>query len=681
MFHERGKLVKTMEIFLFKDLLIIFGFSIVVLLIGHRLHIPPVVGFILTGVLAGPHGLALVGGTEDVEALAELGIILLLFGIGMEFSLKKLVQIKRLFLLGGSLQVGLTILVSFLIAKGLGRPWGESLFLGCLLSMSSTAVVLGILDQTGDSASPHGRLSIAILIFQDMVAIPMLLLIPLLGDGQLKTQGSDLSLLWPILKGIVILAIVFICAQRIVPKLLFLVARTRNKELFLLSVLALCFGVAWLTSSLGLSLTIGAFLAGLIISESEYSHEAITNIFPFQALFISFFFVSVGMLLNMDFVIHQPWLILGLAIAILVLKIFTGGIATLALGLPIRTAVLVGIALSQIGEFSFVLAKSGVPHGLGSEYYYQLFLAIALLTLMISPICINLSPHIASWITHLPLPEKLRTGLRRQIKEEKTLLKQHVIIIGFGISGRNLARSCKLAGIPYTILEMNPDTVKEQKKLGEPIQFGDATHLSILEHMYIQEAKAIAILVNDPIAARRIVQIARAANPALYIIVRARYVQEMSLMHKLGADEAIPDEFGTSVEIFSRVLRQYHVPNEEINAFINEIRADGYEMLRNNNPIPTKLSDIKFNLSNIEIESFRLHPNSPLVGKNLLESQLRQLYGMTILLIRRDANILSNPSPDTQLMANDVIVVVGEKFPLKQASELFGHLKETSVAT
>lgn len=668
-----------MELFLFKDLLIILGFSIIVLLVGYRLHVPPVVGFILTGVLAGPHGLGLVGETADVEMLAELGIILLLFGIGMEFSLKKLVQIKRLFLLGGSVQVGLTILVSFFIAQMMNRPWGESIFLGCLLSMSSTAIVLGILDQKGESASPHGRLSISILIFQDMVAIPMLLLIPLLGDQ--GGEGMNLSLLWPLFKGLIILAVVFISAQHFVPRLLLLVARTRNKELFLLSVLTLCFGVAWLTSSLGLSLTIGAFLAGLIISESEYSNEAVSNIFPFQALFISFFFVSVGMLLNLDFVFHQPLIILVLAIAILAVKMLTGGLTTVILGLPIRTAVLVGIALSQIGEFSFVLAKTGVQHGLGSDYYYQIFLATSLLTLIISPILINLSPQIASWISFLPLPEKLRTGLRGQMADEKKLLQNHVIVVGFGISGRNLARSCKLTGIPYTILEMNPDTVKEQKRQGEPIQFGDATHLSILEHLHIQEAKAIAVLVNDPIAARRIVKIARESNPSLYIIVRARYIQEMSLMNKLGADEVIPDEFGTSVEIFSRVLRQYHVPDEEINGFISEIRADGYEMLRNQHPTATKLSDIKLNLSNVEIGSFRLYPNSPLVGKILSESQLRKLYGMNVLLIRRDATVLSNPDPNTKLMANDVLVVVGEKVPLKNAEELFGKLERASVIT
>jgi len=658
-----------MELFLVKDLLVILGFSILVLLVGYRLHIPPVVGFILTGVLAGPHGLALVSGTEDVDKLAEMGIILLLFGIGMEFSLKKLVQIKRLFLLGGSFQVGLTILASLIIAKIIGRPWGESIFLGCLLSMSSTAIVLGILDQKGESASPHGRLSIAILIFQDMIAIPMLLLIPLLGGG--TGEGFDISHLWPILKGLIILVIVFISAQHIVPRLLLAVARTRNKELFLLSVLSLCFGVAWLTSSLGLSLTIGAFMAGLVISESEYSNEAISNIFPFQALFISFFFVSVGMLLDVDFLMHQPLIIFSLAFAILALKTFTAGLTAIIMGLPIRTAVMVGIALCQIGEFSFVLAKTGVSDGLASEYYYQLFLSTSLLTLMISPVLINFSPHIAAWISHLSIPEKIRNGWR-DLNEEKKVLENHVIIVGFGISGKNLARTSKLAGIPYTILEMNPDTVNEQKKQGEPIQFGDATHLSILEHLHIQKAKAIAILVNDPIAARRIVQIARASNSSLYIIVRTRYVQEMSLMNKLGADEVIPDEFGTSVEIFSRVLRQYHVPDEDILAFISEIRADGYEMLRNQNPSATKLSDIKLNLANVEIGSFRLHPNSPLVGKILSESHLRNLHGLNVLLIKRGAQLFSNPTPDTELLENDVVVVVAEKVFLKQASQLFG---------
>ncbi|CUI16801.1 putative glutathione-regulated potassium-efflux system protein [Candidatus Protochlamydia naegleriophila] len=667
-----------MELFLFKDLLIIFGFSILVLLIGYRLHIPPVVGFLLTGVLAGPHGLSLVGETGDVETLAQIGIVLLLFGIGMEFSIKKLVQIRRLFLLGGSMQVGFTILLSYLIAQLDDWSWKEALFLGFLLSMSSTAIVLRLLEQKGESTSPHGRLSISILIFQDMVAIPMILFTPVLGGRGGDHAPLELAMLWPMVKGLFILVVVFFSAQRIVPRLLLQVARTRNKELFLLSVLTLCFGVAWLTSSLGLSLTIGAFLAGLIISESEYSNEAISNIFPFQALCISFFFVSIGMLLDMNFVLHQPFTILSLAMVILLIKASAAGLATVFLGLPIRTAVMTGIALSQIGEFSFVLANTGIPYGLMTEYEYQLFLAVSLVTLAFSPVLINFSPRIANFICKLPLPDKLLSGLREQRRNEEHQLSNHVIIVGFGISGKNLARSSKLAGIPYTILEMNPDTVREQKRLGEPIHFGDATHVAVLEHSHIHDAKAIAVLVNDPIAARRIVKIAREANPLVYVIVRTRYVQEMSLMHKLGADEVIPDEFGTSVEVFSRVLRQYHVPDEDIHKFVSDIRADGYEMLRNQHASPNKLSEIKLNLSNVEIGSFRLHSSSPLVGKLLSESHLRKDYGMTVLLIRREKSVLSNPSPETRLLADDVVVVVGEKVPLKKATELFGMLEKAT---
>ncbi len=653
-------------------MLIIFCFSIGVLLVGHRFNIPPVVGFLLTGVLAGPHGLALVGNTEDVEVLAQVGIILLLFGIGMEFSFKKLVQIKRLFLLGGTLQVGLTVLISFCLGQALGHSWGESIFLGCLLSMSSTAIVLGLLEKKGETQSPHGRLSISILIFQDMIAIPMVLLTPLLVNDAVTDKSFDLSLLWLLVKGLVILFVVFISAQRFVPKLLLAVARTRNKELFLLTVLSLCFGVAWLTSGLGLSLTIGAFLAGLLLSESEYSNEAISHIFPFQALFISFFFVSVGMLLNLDFVFHQPLLIIALVFLVIALKTAAATLTAILLRMPIRTAVLVGITLSQIGEFAFVLAKTGFSLGLVNDHFYQLFLAVSLLSLAISPFLINLAPRFANWISNLPMPAKIRTGIEENDKNAEHLLQDHIIIIGFGISGKNLARSSKLANIPYTILEMNPDTVKDQRLKGEPIHFGDATHLSVLEHLNIHKAKTVAILINDPLAARQVVKIAREANPAIYIIVRTRYVQEMALMKNLGADEVIPDEFGTSVEIFTRVLHQYHVPDEEINAFIDDIRADGYEILRNQNQPTTKLSDLKLNLSNVEIASFRLHDSSPIVGQSLSESQLRHEYGMTVLLIRREGNTITNPPHDMQLLANDVLVVVGDKVSFRQAASLFG---------
>ena len=668
-----------MDFLLLKDLLIILAVSVVVLLMGYRLGIPPVVGFILTGVLSGPHGLGLIGETHDVENLAEIGIILLLFGIGMEFSLKKLVQIKKQFLLGGSLQVGLTILFTVLIVNVFGSYWAEGLFLGFLICMSSTAIVLGILDQKSESASPHGRLSISILIFQDMIAIPMILMTPLLAKGNISLQQIDVALIWQFVKGLLILGAVFVSAQHLVPRLLLQVARTRNKELFLLCVLVLCFGVAYLTSSMGLSLTIGAFLAGLIISESEYSNEAISNIFPLQALFISFFFVSVGMLLNVDFLMHHFLLVLGLATGVLLLKITTGGLTAILLGYPIRTAIMTCILLSQVGEFSFVLAKTGIGYGLGSDFEYQLFLSVALITLMISPLLIDFAPKIAAWMMKIPFPDPIIHGRKADAVCATKNLEQHVIIVGFGMSGRHLASSCKLSGIPYVILEMNPDTVNEQKKAGEPIHYGDASQLSNLHHLNLDRARAIAVLINDPRAAKRVVKLARENNQSIYIIVRARFVQEMALMQNLGADEVIPDEFGTSIEIFSRVLQQYHVPQDDITNLIRDIRMDGYEMLRKPNMISTKLSEIKINLSNIEIGSFRLRQDSNLVGKSLLESQLRQEYGITVILIKRDNQVISHPTPDIVFQVNDILVVIGETVSLKNSEDVFGRLQKTAV--
>lgn len=661
-----------MEFALFEELLIILGLSIAVLLIGDRLRVPPVVCLLLTGVLSGPHGFGLVTDIVDVDHIAEMGIILLLFGIGMEFSFKKLVQIRRQFLLGGSLQVGLTIILGAFLGYIIGRPWREAFFLGFLLSMSSTAIVLRTLEQQGETSSPHGRLSISILIFQDLIAIPMILFTPLLSTNG-DRPAFDTSSLWPVAKGLVSLVIVFFAAQRLVPRFLLLVARTRNKELFLLSVLALCFGVAWFTSHIGLSLTMGAFLTGLIISESEYSSEAISHIFPFQALFISVFFISIGMLLDTKFVLQQPLLILMLALLILFLKTFTGGISTVLLGMPIRTAVLVGAALSQIGEFSFVLAKTGVEHGLGSDYHYQLFLSVSLLTLALSPSFMFFSTKIADWISSLPFPQKFQNGYRPLAKENPHNFKDHIIILGFGLSGKNLARSSKLAGIPYVILEMNPDTVKEQKKLGEPIFFGDATHMHVLEQINIQEAKAMAVLVNDPLAAKRIVQIARKANPFLYIIVRARFVPEMELFIKLGANEVIPDEFGTSLEVFSHVLKRYYVPHDEIQKFINTIRSDGYEKLKDQN-LSSQLSEMKLNLTDIKINACRIFPDSVLVGKTLFDSQLRKSYGVTVLLIRRGNQMIPNPLSDTVLEMEDIVVYFGEERSSRELKMLFGTI-------
>lgn len=657
-----------MEIPLLKDIVIIFGLSIVVIYICHGIRVPVIVGFLLTGILAGPHGLGVVKAVHEVEILAEVGVVLLLFTIVIEFSLKNLLQIKKTVLMGGSNQVLLTLLATFVIARQIGQPFGESVFIGFLISLSSTAIVLKLLQEKAEVDSPHGRTSLGILIFQDVIIVPMILVTPILAGA---TGNLGESLLFLVVKGIGIILLVIVSAKWIVPQVLYQIARTRSRELFLLSVVVICLAVAWLTSSAGLSLALGAFLAGLIISESEYSHRALGNILPFRDVFTSFFFVSIGMLLDVGFLFQQPGLIALIALGVLALKTIIAGFATILLGFPLRTTILVGFALSQVGEFSFILSKTGVEHGLLTGNIYQMFLSVSVLTMAATPFIMALAPRTADFVLRLPMPRRLKMGLY-PVQGIKGAVKQdHLIIVGFGVNGRNLAGAARAGGIPYVIIEMNPEVVRDEKAKGEPIYYGDATQWAVLQYANIKDARIVVIAINDPTAIRRITEITRRLNPKVYIIVRTRYLQELKPLYELGADEVIPEEFETSVEIFARVLGKYLVPRDEIERFIAEVRSDGYEMFRSLSKESVSFSDLKLHLPDVEISMLRVDERSPLVGKLLAQIELRKRYGVTVLAIRRDSQILSNPGGDMQLCANDVLVILGPPNKIAGVAGLF----------
>lgn len=661
-----------MTVPLLHDILAILGLSVGVLWLCHRLHVPTIVGFLVTGVLAGPHGLALVSVVRDVELLADVGVVLLLFTIGLEFSLADLLKIKKSMLLGGSLQVGFTLALIFLIAQRAGLRSGESVFIGFLLSLSSTAIVLKLLQERAEIDSPYGRTSLAILIFQDVVIVPMILFTPLLA-GAVGSVTQPLLML--VVKGIGVILAVIISARWIVPRLLFQIARTRSRELFLLSIVVICLAVAWLTSSIGLSLALGAFLAGLVISESEYSQQALANVLPFRDVFASFFFVSIGMLLDVGFLLRQPVQIMVLTLGVVVLKATLAGLATTLLGFPLRTAILVGLAVSQVGEFSFILSREGIHYGLLAGAAYQLFLAISVLTMATTPLLMAVGPRLADNLLRRPLPERLKRGwypvATGQGRDAKERPRDHLIIIGFGINGRNVARSARMAGIPYRIIEINPDTVKSERARGEPIDYGDATQEAVLQHAGVETARVVVVAISDPVATRRITSLVRRLNTKVHIIARTRFVQEMGPLLELGANEVIPEEFETSIEIFTRVLMKYLIPREDIERFIAEVRADGYEMFRSLSTESAAFSDLKLHLADVEISTFRVDESSPIVGKSLAEIDLRKRYGVTLLAIRRNSQILSNPGGDTILCANDVLVILGLPEELAKVGDLF----------
>ncbi len=565
-----------MEIPILADIFKMFGLAMAVLALCTRLKVPTIVGFLVTGVLAGPYGLGLVRSAHEVEVMAEIGVVLLLFTIGIEFSLGELMKIRKRVLVGGSLQLLFTFVVALTVARLAGLSYTQGVYNGFLFSLSSTAIALRLLQQKAQVDSPHGRTSLGILIFQDIAVVPMMLAIPILAG----TGGSPDEAFFRMGKGFLLVAAAFAAARWWVPRLLHRIAQTRDREFFLLTIVVICIGVAWITNEAGLSLSLGAFLAGLIISESEYSHQALGNILPFKDLFTTFFFISIGMLLDVSVIWANPLMVFLLTAGVLLAKTAVAAAATYFLGYPLRTMLLVGFTLSQVGEFSFVLAGVGVQNGLMNKESFQLFLAVSVMTMAMTPVVLAFAPRMVILANRLPLSARLRTGIGVDDAPPPSANQNHLVIIGYGLNGRNLARAAQNGGIGYDVIEMNPDVVRAERQAGVPIWYGDATQDAILEHVHVDKARVVVVAVSDPVATRRITHSVHRLNPDALLIVRTRYGTEVNALLALGASEVIPEEFETSIQIFTRVLREYDLPEGQVQAFVDEIRSDSYGVLR-----------------------------------------------------------------------------------------------------
>ncbi len=666
-----------MEAPLFTDLIVICGLALGVIFVCHRLGIHPVAGFLLTGVLCGPHGLSLVRQVHEVEQVAEIGVICLLFTIGLEFSLKSLLEIKFLVLVGGALQVGLTLLVTAGIAAGMGLEANQAVFVGCLAALSSTAIVMKILQQQGLVESPHGRLTVGILLFQDLAIVPMILVAPILAGGNQNLTSEILVLAGKVAS---IIVLVVIAAKWIVPFALYQIARLLDRELFLVGVVFVGSGIAWLTYALGLSPALGAFMAGLIISESEYSHRALGNILPFRDLFMSFFFVSAGMLLDIRYVGSHAAVLCLATVGLILVKFFAAGSVGVILGLPLRTSVLAGLALCQIGEFSFVLSETGLGLGLMKSDFYQLFLGVAVMTMIATPFLLNGSQRIADAVSGLPLLDRLSRGRKGKTDPSPGLERHdHVIIVGFGLNGRHLSQAAAAAGIPRVIIEMNPRTVRREMAAGLPIFYGDASQESVLEHAGLKEARLIVIVISDPAATRRIVETARRLNPGIHIISRTRFLTQSEPLFELGADEVVPEDYEASVEVVARVLSRYLVPKDDIEMFLAGMRTDHYRMLRSMSQENPTMGTLSVEIPDTEMTAVRIHPDSALTGKSLAETELRRACGVTALALRRDRDVIPNPPAEEKLQAGDVLVLFGSPEGIARATALLRGRCNTDV--
>jgi CPA2 family monovalent cation:H+ antiporter-2 len=659
---------------LLTDLLIIFSLSIPVVFTFSKLKIAPLVGFLLAGILAGPFGLQVVQDVRNIDILAEIGVVLLLFTIGMEFSLRELIQLRRIVLLGGSLQLTITTLAVALILFWLGSSRETSIFLGLLVALSSTVIVLKLLQEKGEIYSLHGRTSLGILIFQDIAAVIIILLIPLLAG----VPGTDKSFLELILQGVGLILLTILSARYVVPFIMYQVAKTRNSELFLLSVIVIGLAVAWLTSMVGLSLALGAFLAGLIIAESEYSVQALGNLIPFRDMFMSIFFISIGMMLDLNVLREHLYLVLAVTLAVLVLKVIINAFSTFLIGFSLHTMILVGFALSQVGEFSLILAKAGFANGLISSVIYQGFLDVAVISMVLTPFIINFGYRITEYSEVFPFPAILKSGWYRLLNERNSTdeLENHVIIIGLGINGRNVVTAAKAASIPYYVIDANPEVARRERRRGEPILYGDAAQKAVLEHAGIKTAKTVVVTAGDPASAKRIIEAARRLNPKVHIIARTHFLSELDKFYAFGADEVIADEFESSIELFTRVLHKYLVPGSEIDSLGSTLRADHYKMLRNPDIPKKKVCDLALDFADVEIRSIRVGKLSKAVGMTLGELDLRKKYGVSALAISREHRIIAGLQAETEVFADDLLLVISPPENLDEVRRFFGGLEK-----
>ncbi|MDR3319460.1 MAG: cation:proton antiporter [Desulfovibrio sp.] len=654
-----------MEINWLDEMVIICLLSIGVTIVCNKLKLPSTVGFLLTGILCGPSVLGIVQDVQDISHVAELGIVMLLFTIGIELSGEALNRLKRPVFLGGGLQLALTVLALMGLVTLYGESWKIGVFWGCLVALSSSAIVLRILQEHGLTSTPAGSLSLAILVFQDIMVAPMLLIVPLLAG---KIHFSLQNALMTLAQIGVVLGGVLLFAKFGINRFMEIVVRTRTRELLLLTTLGLCMGMALLTNAIGLSLSLGAFLAGLMLARSQYSMSVISGILPYRDVFMSLFFISVGMMLDLTFCIRHFLPIIGLTALFVLVKAVLTLPPILLQGYPLRASIITSLSLAQVGEFAFVLAAAGMETGLLKIFDYQAFLSVSIFTMMITPALISVAPRLGD-MAAVYAGEPVTRGWKEAEPNNVHVPEDHLIIVGFGISGKHLARAARESSIPYIILEMNPETVSRYKNK-EPITCGDASQSVVLEHLGAKKARVLAIVISDPAAVRAITMKARHMNLNLHIVARTRFVTELNPLRQLGADEVIAEEFESSIEVFSRVLTQYMVPIQDIDNFSARFRQENYRTLRRLSAV-RPLDTVAGRLHDMGVQTIRLASNSPMCKLSLGKSELRRKYSVTVVAIQRDGDITASPGPEICFAADDVVYLFGKTDKLLAVRPLF----------
>jgi CPA2 family monovalent cation:H+ antiporter-2 len=654
---------------LLDELAVIACVGVFVTVVLARLRLPTVAGLLAAGAILGPNGLRLLRSAETIEQLAEVGVVLLLFTIGLEFSLTRLSHIWRQVAAGGSIQVGLTIAVTVLVGALWHQHLGTALFYGFVFAMSSTAIVLRALTERREIDAPHGRFIVGALIFQDLCVVPMVLIVPLLGKGT-QAGGAVTEIGIALGKAAFLVIAIVLVARIIVPRVFSWVTAVRSREVFLLAVIGICTSTAWLTSQAGLSLALGAFLGGMVVADTEYGHRALGDMLPLRDVFTSIFFISLGMLFDARSLIEQPLLVFGMLAGFLVAKGVLATLAALAMGFPARVAWLAGVGLAQFGEFGFVLARLGRSSDLVGDSDVRTLLAAGVLSMFFTPLLVRIAPHVAAGERLLRPLERL-LGARgvgdRAVEDEK--LEGHVLVVGFGVAGRLVARALGACDVPYLVLELNAETVRKSRAAGEHVYYGDAASVEALEHAGISRARALVLLMNDPQATIRVIEATRRVAPTVPVFVRSHFLAERENLLSLGASDVITEEVEAGMEVLALLLRKLAVPRNVIEEQVEQARATTQMSVRPTT-LPRRTLGITDELADLKIESVLLRNESYAVDRAPAELALQSRTRALIVAVKRGGKLLEQFEPHEKLRAGDIAFLVGSSRAVAKAMRL-----------
>jgi CPA2 family monovalent cation:H+ antiporter-2 len=615
-----------------------------------RVRVPTIVALMLAGLVAGPGGLGVIRTPEQVETLAEIGIVLLLFTVGLDFSLAAMRRTWRSIVLGGSLQmIGTAAAIAAILSAIATISFNLAVFVGLFVALSSTAIVLKGLAERNELSAPHGRLTVGILLLQDLAIVVLLLLVPIL-SGRMPLSSAGIA----IGKALAAIAAVAGASRLVLPTLLRLVTASRRREAFPLAILVASVGTAWASSLLGVSMAVGAFLAGLMLAESEFSHQAYAEIRGVRDILSALFFISVGMLLDLDFMSRQLLAVAGAAVAIVAVKALIATGALLAAATPVRVAITAAVGISQVGEFSFILGRAGLDAGLLPPELWQVLLGASIVTMAATPSLLAVAPIVAA-----------RLRPRRRRREEHPAgggahqESGHVIILGFGVGGQLVSRALRNLHIPYLVLELNGATVRRARLEGERIVYGDATSPESLHGLRVEHAAAIVSLLSDPDAGARMVEAVRILSSTVPIIVRTRYRLEAERLELLGATVAVAEELEASLEVLAQLLARLHIAGNVIETLLDVFRRQSVALrpVRAHRP---RFDSLPEAIQGMPVATHRVDHDEWASGRTLAEIDLRAATGASILAIQSGSTYSMSPSADQPIKAGDVLYLTGD---------------------